>query len=88
MTTTFYEKLDLIAYISVPTNRNDFKELIEQIWEYLLEMDLSVVVKDGDGDVVAISLNNDGQDPPNITADNWSLCSIFDFLDSFETPIL
>lgn len=66
---------------------NDYKEFIEKIWDYLLEKDLSFVVTDLVGNIVGISLNVDGQDPPKITIKN-SVEILLDFLFSIEKPAL
>lgn len=85
MSTTFAEKSDLLTYLI--TNDNDQKDFIEQSWDYLLEKDLSFVVTDRDGDIVGISLNIDGQDPPEVTT-SAELGVIIEFLDSVEKPVL
>lgn len=87
MTTTFSEKMDLGAYLSAQSYYNDYKELITQSWDYLLEKNLSFAVTDRKGDIVGTSLNIDGQDQPNVTI-NGSLAIILEFLDSIEKPIL
>lgn len=85
---TFYDKFDLIPHLMVQTHRDDIEEAIGQIWEYLLEKDLSFAVTDFDDDIVGVSLNTDGQDPPNLTLNTDFLHYIFGFLISIETPVL
>lgn len=87
MTTTFSEKLDLGIYLSAQSYYDNYKQLIEQSWNYILEKNLSFAVTDRNGDIVGISLNIDGQDPPHFTI-NDSLGVILEFLDSIEKPIL
>lgn len=68
-------------------DNSDNKEFVEQMWEYILEKDLSFAVTDREGNIVGINLNKDGQDPPKITMTN-SLNVILEFLDSIEKPVL
>lgn len=66
---------------------NDQKLLIEQVWDYLLETDLSFAITDRDNDIVGISLNVDGQDQPKISISN-GLGIIVEFMNSIERPVL
>lgn len=69
------------------SHHNDQKDYIEQIWEYILEKDLSFAVTDRDGNIVGICLNKDGQDQPKTMITN-PFGIIVDFLDSIEIPFL
>lgn len=84
---TFQEKLELGTYLIESFDFNDQKLLIEQVWDYLLETDLSFAITDSDNDIVGISLNVDGQDQPKISISN-GLGIILEFINSIEKPVL
>lgn len=84
---TFHEKLELGTYLMECVDINDQKLLIEQVWDYLLETDLSFAITDRDNDIVGISLNVDGQDQPKISISN-GLGIIVEFMNSIERPVL
>lgn len=69
------------------SNPNDQKEFIELVWDQLLTFDVSFVITDHDGDVVGISINQDGQDQLSFML-NSSLSTIYYFLVSIESPVL
>ncbi len=85
MTTSFYEKSDLGIHLA--DHRDEQIVFIDLVWDYLLEKDISFIVTDCDCNVVGISLNVDGQYPPDFEMNN-TLGIIVRFMNSIEKPIL
>ncbi|KAJ8940685.1 hypothetical protein NQ318_017735 [Aromia moschata] len=86
ITTSFYQKADLeqwiISYISEP----DYDELVDALWEPLLEKNLSFIVKSETGKLVGVALNFDARDEPEVEITS-KLTVIFEFLEFVEGPV-
>lgn len=67
--------------------RADYRELMEAMWNPLVEKGLSFVVKSAqNGKTIGVSLNFDLWDEPELIL-NSKLMIIFDFLEYLEGPI-
>lgn len=86
ITTSFYEKADIEQYIKDDILRTDYADILEMIWEVLVEKDLSFIIKDSTGRSVGVSLNFDARDEPAVEV-NSKLIVVFEFLEFLEGPI-
>lgn len=86
ITESFYEKADIEHYIKDEITKNDYSDILEAIWDVLVEKDLSFIVKDSEGRTVGVSLNFDAHDEPEITVTS-KLIYVFEFLEYLEGPI-
>lgn len=86
ITTSFYEKADIEQYIKDDILRTDYADILEMIWEVLVEKDLSFIIKDSTGKSVGVSLNFDAHDEPAVEV-NSKLIVVFEFLEFLEGPI-
>lgn len=67
-------------------NYSDYSELIDAIWEPLVEKNFSFVVKNEADETIGVALNFDANDEPAPPSCGM-LDIIFKFLDELETPI-
>ncbi|XP_017887731.1 uncharacterized protein LOC108629509 [Ceratina calcarata] len=87
ITESFYSKADLEQWLMPEISREDYRILMERLWDPLVEKDLSFVVKSSrDGRVIGIGLNFDLWDEPEVILDS-KLTIVFDFLEYLEAPI-
>lgn len=86
ITTSFYEKADIEQFIKDDILRTDYADILEAIWEVLVDKDLSFVIKDASGRSVGVALNFDARDEPEVQV-NSKLIVIFEFLEFLEGPI-
>ncbi|KAL2731339.1 plipastatin synthase subunit B isoform X2 [Vespula squamosa] len=87
ITESFYSKADLEQWLIDDISREDYRKLMEKLWEPLVEKDLSFVVKSSQDDrVIGVSLNFDLWDEPEVELDS-KLTIVFDFLEYLEKPI-
>ncbi|CAH1280253.1 unnamed protein product [Diabrotica balteata] len=86
ITTSFYEKADLEQWVKPDISPKDYAELMEKLWEPLLEQNLSFIVKNEYGKIVGVALNFDARDEPDVEITS-KLTVIFEFLESIEGPI-
>jgi hypothetical protein len=86
ITTSFFEKADLEQYIKDDILRTDYADILQDIWEVLVEKDLSFVIKDNHGRSVGVALNFDAHDEPEVQV-NSKLIVVFEFLEFLEGPI-
>ena len=86
ITTSFFEKADLEQFIKDEILPSDYSDILEMIWQVLIDKDLSFVVKDKDGRSVGVSLNFDAHDEPEVVVKS-KLIVIFEFLEFLEGPI-
>ncbi|CAH1976278.1 unnamed protein product [Acanthoscelides obtectus] len=86
ITLSFYHKADLEQWILSELSEADYRELIDAIWEPLLEKNLSFVVKSETGKIVGVALNFDARDEPEVEIKS-KLTVIFEFLEAIEGPI-
>ncbi|XP_053698599.1 linear gramicidin synthase subunit C [Sabethes cyaneus] len=86
LTYSFYEKAELERWIKPLIREQDYRDILEKIWDVLIEKQLSFIIKEPNGKSVGVSLNFDAYDEPEPEIDN-NLCIIFEFLDYVERPI-
>lgn len=86
ITTSFYEKADIEQYIKNDILRTDYADILELIWEVLVEKGLSFIIKDSNGRSVGVALNFDARDEPEVQV-NSKLIVVFEFLEYLEGPI-
>lgn len=86
LTYSFYEKADLERWIKPLIKEQDYRDILEDIWDVLIEKQLSFVIKDPSGKSVGVSLNFDAYDEPEPELTN-NLVIIFEFLEYVEKPI-
>lgn len=85
---SFYEKADLEHWLKPEIRENDYKDLLEDTWDVLVNKGLSFMVNDKNGKSIAIALNVDVRDEADITiqAEN-PLVIIFEFLEHVEGAV-
>lgn len=85
---SFYEKADLEHWLKPEIKENDYKDLLEDTWDVLVNKGLSFMVNDKNGKPIAIALNVDVRDEADITiqAEN-ALVIIFEFLEHVEGAV-
>lgn len=86
ITDSFLQKADLEHWLMPGVSPSDYSELMDQIWEPLVEKKLSCVVKDEAGAAVACALTFDAHDEPPVQITS-KLNIVFDFLEFIEGPI-
>lgn len=86
ITKSFYEKADLEQYIKDEIFETDYADIIEMIWETLVEKELSFIIKDLNGRSVGVALSFDARDEPEVQV-NSKLVVVFEFLEFLEGPI-
>lgn len=64
----------------------DYEELLDAIWNPLIEKAYSFIVKDETNRIIGVALNFDAHDEPEPPL-SGALQTIFIFLDHVETPI-
>lgn len=65
---------------------NDYGDILNAIWEVLVERDLSFIVKDAQGRAVGVALNFDARNEPEVPVES-QLIIVFEFLEFVEGPI-
>lgn len=86
ITTSFYEKADLEHWLMPNIFVEDYSEIVEAIWEPLLEKNLSFVARGVNGELQGVAFNFDARDEPDVTITS-KLTIVFEFLESIEGPI-
>ena len=87
ITESFCWKADLEQWLMPDIMRADYRELMEAMWNPLVEKGFSFVVKSAqNGKTIGVSLNFDLWDEPELIL-NSKLMIIFDFLEYLEGPI-
>ncbi|KAK2589317.1 hypothetical protein KPH14_007867 [Odynerus spinipes] len=87
ITESFYVKADLERWLMPDIRRDDYRILMEKLWEPLVEKNVSFVVKSSQDDrIVGVGLNFDLWDEPEVELDS-KLMIVFEFLESLEQPI-
>lgn len=84
--TSFYEKADLEQWIKQDISIDDYDKLIHKAWDALIEKDLSFVVCDKNGELIAVALNFDAHDEPEIEIHS-RIAVILEFLEFIEAPV-
>ncbi|XP_045028498.1 tyrocidine synthase 3 [Daphnia magna] len=82
----FSEKseLDLLTGVT----REDHEIFLGELWESVVAAELSFVIKDNSGNIVAVALNFDLFDEPVVKPKTHRLAYILEFLESIEGPII
>lgn len=86
ITTSFYEKADLEQWLMPNIYVEDYRELIDAIWEPLVDKRLSLVVRAKNGEIHGVALNFDARDEPEVEIKS-QLNIVFEFLESIEGPV-
>ncbi|XP_059608973.1 beta-alanyl-bioamine nonribosomal peptide synthetase ebony isoform X2 [Phlebotomus argentipes] len=86
ITSSFYEKADLEQWLKPNILRTDYADILELIWDALVEKDLSFVVVNEQKQAVGVALNFDARDEPEVAVENL-LIIVFEFLEFVEGPI-
>lgn len=80
------EKAELEQQLKPNINTNDYVELLEAIWNPLVEKGYSFIIKDENSQIIGVALNFDANDEPEVDI-SGPLSIIFEFLDFLEVPI-
>lgn len=83
---SFIEKAELEQQLKPDIQYFDYDDLLNAIWEPLIEKRYSFVVKDSNNRTIGVALNFDANDEPEAPLVG-GLCTIFIFLDYLEVPI-
>lgn len=87
ITESFYSKADLEQWLMPDITRADYRELMELMWNPLVEKGLSFVMKSAkSGKIIGVAFNFDLRDEPELILTS-KLMIIFDFLNYLEEPI-
>jgi hypothetical protein len=86
ITESFYGKADLEQWLKSDIHRADYNDLIDKLWEPLVQTNLSLLFKDVYGETVGVALNFDAHDEPSVEIVS-KLAVVFDFLEFLEGPI-
>lgn len=87
ITESFYSKADLEQWLIPDIKRDDYRELMEAMWNSSVEKNLSFVIKSvQSGKIIGVTLNFDVWDEPEVVLKS-KLMIIFDFLEYLEGPI-
>lgn len=86
ITDSFYSKADLEKWLMPDITREDYHDLMNKLWDALVEKGLSFVVKSSTGKALSVALNFDARDEPEVII-NSKLTIVFDFLEYLEGPI-
>ncbi|KAJ0170911.1 hypothetical protein K1T71_013683 [Dendrolimus kikuchii] len=83
---SFYEKAELEQFLKHEIETRDYAHCIGACWPALLNANLSVVLKDESGEPVAVALNFDARDEPEIEL-SGGLAKIMAFLEFVEGSV-
>ncbi|XP_039970507.1 mycosubtilin synthase subunit C [Bactrocera tryoni] len=84
---SFYGKADLEQWLKPDIFPNDYSDLINDIWDALVEKNLSLVVRDKRTDrIIGTALNFDARAEPEVEVKS-KLIIVFEFLEFVEGPI-
>lgn len=86
ITTSFYQKADLEQFLFPDISESDYTELLDKLWQPLVEKRLSFVTKTDSGKTVGVALNFDARDEPDVEIHS-KLVIVFEFLESIEGPV-
>ncbi|KAK9889547.1 hypothetical protein WA026_006902 [Henosepilachna vigintioctopunctata] len=85
ITDSFYKKADLEQWVLSEISENDYLDYMNDLWEPLVEKELSFIVKNEYQKVVGVCINFDLRDEPEFEIKS-ALLKIFEYLDFLETP--
>ncbi|KAM3957963.1 LOW QUALITY PROTEIN: nonribosomal peptide synthetase ebony [Aphomia sociella] len=83
---SFYEKAELEQFLKHEIETLDYAHCIDACWDALLRARLSVVLRDGTGSPIAVALNFDARDEPEIEL-KGGLAKIMEFLEFVEGTV-
>nr|BAK55684.1 ebony [Drosophila melanogaster]BAK55685.1 ebony [Drosophila melanogaster]BAK55689.1 ebony [Drosophila melanogaster] len=84
---SFYNKADLEQWLKPGVLRTDYSDILNDIWNVLVERDLSFVVYDTNTDrIIGTALNFDARNEPEVDIKS-KLLIVFEFLEFCEGPI-
>ncbi|XP_067618590.1 beta-alanyl-bioamine nonribosomal peptide synthetase ebony [Eurosta solidaginis] len=84
---SFYGKADLEQWLKPDILPNDYSDLINDIWDALVEKNLSFIVRDRRTNrIIGTALNFDARDEPEVEVKS-KLIIVFEFLEFIEGPI-
>lgn len=87
ITESFYSKADLEQWLIPDITREDYRIMMDRLWQPLVEKNLSFVAKSAkDGRTIGVGLNFDLRDEPEVVLDS-KLMIVFEFLEYLEAPI-
>lgn len=86
ITHSFIEKAELEQQLKPNLRFADYEELLEAIWDPLVEQAYSFIVNDESKRTIGVALNFDANNEPEPPL-SGALETIFIFLDKVETPI-
>ncbi|XP_004533561.1 uncharacterized protein LOC101450328 [Ceratitis capitata] len=84
---SFYGKADLEQWLKPDIYPNDYSDLISDIWNALVEKNLSLIVRDKRSNrIIGTALNFDARAEPEVEVKS-KLIIVFEFLEFIEGPI-
>ncbi|XP_045506438.1 tyrocidine synthase 3 [Colias croceus] len=83
---SFYEKAELEQFLRHEIDTRDYAHCISACWQPLLQAGLSVVLEDHTSNPIAVALNFDALDEPDITL-SGGLAKIMTFLEAVESSV-
>lgn len=86
MTRSFFEKADLERWMKPNILYTDYGEIFEAMYEHFVSNEICFVVLDETDRMVAVALNTDANDEPEIEIHS-QLAVVFEFLETIEGPI-
>lgn len=85
---SFYNKAELEQFLKPDIVKQNYYDLLEDLWPHLLNIGMSFVVKRAEnGEIVGTTINYDAHDEPHVEV-NSRLSTIFEFLEFIEAPIV
>ncbi|CAB3257676.1 unnamed protein product [Arctia plantaginis] len=86
---SFYNKAELEQFLKHEIEITDYAGLISEIWTSLLDTKLSIVLKDASDSAVAVALNFDARDEPDVDMSRagTGLTKIMTFLEFVEGSV-
>lgn len=88
VTESFYAKADLERWLAPDVKRSDYYDLMDALWQPIVEKELSFVVRSSieDKTILGVALSFDAWDEPDCTVTS-KLAVVFEFLEYLEGPI-
>lgn len=84
--TSFLDKSELEKQVKPNVYCNDYIELLDTIWDSLVQRAYSFIVRDEKNRIIGVTLNFDAHDELKVPLVG-GLRVIFDFVDFLESPI-
>lgn len=86
LTTSFYQKAELEQWIISELSEDAYVELVDALWEPLVEKNLSFITRNENGKICGVALNFDARDEPEVEIKS-RLCVIYELLEHIEGPV-